>query len=251
MWQPMLVLPLLFQAAAGGSTRALGAQAVPATGVLIGVVRDSLGNAVPGASVTVRDRRVETNALGAFRMVEVPAGTNALRVRRVGYLPLTMQVTMLPSDTLTARLTMTRVVTLDSIDVAAARSGIAEFEERRAQKVGHFISRAEFARYPTRRVADFLGRVPGLRILSSRSRGESFATSGRGPISMSASPCYTQVYLDDFPVYRGPPHPPFNLNSLAAVDVEGIEYYRGGAGVPAKYNSTGSACGVLVVWTRR
>lgn len=252
MPKPLAVLPLLWLVATIGlSPRVLAAQSDRSAGVVVGVVRDSVGNAVPGAIVSVRDKRAETNERGAFRLVDVPSGTNALRVRRVGYLPLNMQLTLVASDTLTARLTLARIVTLDSIDISASRSGIAEFEERRAQNVGHFITRADFEKYPSRRVADFLGKVPGLRVASNRARGESYALSGRGAISLSSGPCYAQVYLDDFPVYRGAPHAPFNLNTLAAVDVEGIEYYRGGAAVPAKYNGTGSACGVLVIWTRR
>ena len=207
--------------------------------------------AVPGAVISVRDRQTQTNQLGAFLLTPVPTGTHSLHVRRLGYLPLTMQVTMFDGDTLTARLTLARVVTLDSIEVATARSGIAEFEERRANGAGHYITRDELARYPTRRVADVLGRVPGLRVSSNRSRGESYAMSARGPISLSGTPCYTQVYVDGFPVYSGPPSPAFNLNTVSVVDVEGIEFYRGGAGLPAKFNRTGSACGVLVIWTKR
>jgi hypothetical protein len=29
-----------------------------------------------------------------------------------------------------------------------------------------------------------------------------------------------------------------------------VEYYPGGASVPAEYNSTGGGCGVLLLWTR-
>lgn len=222
----------LFLAAAILSASELAAQAdsAAATGVVVGVVRDSLGNAMRGAIVAVRGLRVESNELGAFRLLGFPAGTSALRVRRVGYLPLNMQLVLIAGDTLTARLTLARLVTLDSIDVVEARSGIAEFEERRAQKVGHFITRADFERSPSRRVADFLARVPGLHIATNRSRSESFALSGRGAISMSSGPCYALVYLDGLPVYRGAPNLPFNLSALAAVDIEGIEYYRGGAG---------------------
>ena len=33
-------------------------------------------------------------------------------------------------------------------------------------------------------------------------------------------------------------------------DLEGVEIYRGPSEAPIKYQTTGSACGVLLLWTR-
>jgi hypothetical protein len=33
--------------------------------------------------------------------------------------------------------------------------------------------------------------------------------------------------------------------------VEAVEAYSGGADIPPEFNVTGSACGVIVIWTRR
>ena len=35
------------------------------------------------------------------------------------------------------------------------------------------------------------------------------------------------------------------------VEYSGIEFYSGGATIPAQYNATGSGCGVMLLWTRR
>lgn len=213
--------------------------------VLVGVVRDSAGHAVPGALIVVRGRQTQTNALGAFQLSPVPAGTTTLFARHIGYAPLSLQVTLFDGDTLTTRITMARIVTLDSVDVIAQR-GIEEFEERRASGAGTYITREELAKHPSWRLPDFLSRVPGMRVGGSRSSGTAYALQGR----LSGSTCYSLVYLDNVPVYF-PGQPLFNLHTIPPQDIEGIEYYRGGASTPAKYNRMGGGCGVLVIWTRR
>jgi len=67
-----------------------------------------------------------------------------------------------------------------------------------------------------------------------------------------ARQCYAHVYLDNLIVYRGQNGEPlFDTNSLRPDGIEAIEYYTNNAEMPARYLSTGSDCGVLVVWTRR
>lgn len=243
-----MLVALVLTTAAILTPRTSGAQAA-GTAVVLGTVKDSLGRAVSGAVVSVKDQQTSTNADGAFEFAGVPTGVHPLQVRRIGFVSQSRQVTLFEGDTLRAVLTLARLVTLDSIEVAASGSGIAEFEERRATGSGHYITRAQLRASRNRRVSDVLARVPGMRVQASRSRGESYATSSR---STASAPCYAAVYIDDFPVYTGPPHSPFNLNTLSVADIEGIEFYRSGGSVPAKYNRLGTAsCGVLVLWTRR
>jgi len=43
----------------------------------------------------------------------------------------------------------------------------------------------------------------------------------------------------------------FDVNSLATNTVAAIEYYRGAANIPVKFNVTGGgeSCGLIVIWT--
>lgn len=76
-------------------------------------------------------------------------------------------------------------------------------------------------------------------------------------ISAGARPaCYMDVYVNGLAVYRGygqnshTPQPLFDLNSLAAGEIEGIEIYSSAVQVPARFNATSSGCGVALIWTR-
>ena len=77
-------------------------------------------------------------------------------------------------------------------------------------------------------------------------------------IAAGARPaCYMDVYLDGQSVYRGygqdahTPQPLFDLNSLAAGEIEGMEVYSSASQVPARFNASSSGCGVAIIWTKR
>jgi hypothetical protein len=40
------------------------------------------------------------------------------------------------------------------------------------------------------------------------------------------------------------------LLTLAVIDVAAMEFYNGPSQVPPEFNRTGSACGVIVIWTK-
>ena len=226
----------------------------PGRAVLFGRVVDARGQPIDGADVTLLDLRAVTDGQGTFRLRDIPAGTHALAVRHMGHSPLMRRLAFASNDTLVQRLVLAGVAALDSVVVIGLRSGIPEFEEHRASGAGgRFITREQIDKYPTRPVADVLRPLPGLRISRGRGgRGDLYAINSRGIISTqgASSTCYVHVYLDGAPMYTGGMQQPYNLNSLSASDIAGIEYYQGASAVPPKYNR-GAVCGVLVIWTRR
>lgn len=230
------------------------AQVTRAGAALSGRVLDSIGWPIEGADIVVLTLTTRSNALGDFHLLNIPAGTHDVRVRRVGFEPVTLQTTFSAGETLLQRFILRRVVALDSVVITGRKSPIPEFEERRARGGGHFITREELEKSPGRKMSDVLRGVPGLRVgTNSNNRSEAFAFNSRGAITMLASnpKCYVPVYIDDVAVYSGDLQSPYNLNLLSAHEIEGVEYYQGGASIPAKYNRTGSACSVLLIWTRR
>jgi hypothetical protein len=60
------------------------------------------------------------------------------------------------------------------------------------------------------------------------------------------------VYYDGAPLYTGAPDTDApDMRSFRVDEFAGIEYYAGGASVPAQFNNTReSNCGVLLLWTR-
>jgi carboxypeptidase-like protein/TonB-dependent receptor-like protein len=224
--------------------------------VFTGVVwEEATRNPIAGAEVLLPalSLRAFSDSNGVFRLVDVPAGKHDVTVRRVGYEVHSRRVAFVSNDTAREAMSLRRIATLDSVVVTAHRGAVAEFEQRRALKIGHFIARDELESRQAGRMGDIISRMPGLKVFRNRA-GEAIAMSNRGlnTIYGNNPSCYMNVFIDDVAVYRGGPYEPkFNLNTLVPRNVEGIEFYAGGAQAPAKYNTTGSTCGVLVIWTRR
>jgi hypothetical protein len=63
--------------------------------------------------------------------------------------------------------------------------------------------------------------------------------------------CYAQVYLDDALMNPSRPTEPFDIGTIYADQLEGVEFYAGPSQLPLKYAKLDSRCGVLVLWTRR
>lgn len=155
------------------------------------------------------------------------------------------------------------VVAMKPVEVSAPRM-LSEFDERRVDGLGHFLTRAELAKQEARALPDVLSQLPGLRI--ARADGQAFVTSGRGVVtSLNERPqisrrferapnraCYADVFVDGLPMYSGKPSETFfDIGSLTPVMVEGIEYYASPAQTPVKYSRPGAACGTLLIWTRK
>ncbi len=102
-----VVLGLLV-AAAIASIAAIPAAAQ--TGVIRGRVVDSLGPALPGATIILEGTQLKatSGAGGDYEMRGVPPGTHTLRVRLIGYGPVTAQVTVAPGATTEQDFTLAR-----------------------------------------------------------------------------------------------------------------------------------------------
>ena len=80
--------------------------------------------------------------------------------------------------------------------------------------------------------------MPGFRIVGSGINAR--VVSSRGSISFSGGGCATNIVID------GIQHQDINL--LTPESIGAIEAYAGPAGAPMQYDS---ACGVVVIWTKR
>ena len=139
--------------------------------------------------------------------------------------------------------------------VARSRSQspvLQNFEARREQGLGHYITRDQIEEANPRMVTDLLVRVPGVRLQSGGSGLRRVVQISRASSVLS---CPTQVYIDGMRVNTdmGPPEA-----RMVAIDdyvdpgsVEGIEVYRGLSTVPAQFLNEYAKCGVVVIWTRR
>jgi hypothetical protein len=210
---------------------------------LLGVYDAQSGEAIEGAEVI--DMLTKTSALttktGTITLVFLPDGGSVIRIRKVGYQPLTMPISISPDDTVpvtvtlsSAATTLPTVVTTDSAPHYVS-SRLRGFEERRKQGAGYFITEAELRKNDNGTMTNMVRRIPGVNVVC---RGRTCrATSTRGG-------CPSVVYID------GIQSTDKDLDKINVNDYAGVEFYAGGATAPPQYNMTGSSCGVLLFWTR-
>ena len=253
----------------------LGAQA---RAVLRGsVLVDGSDKPIAGAEVSLPRLLLgaRTDTSGAFRLGDIPAGRHQLTVRRVGFIPMTTEMTFAAGDSVEADLLLSAVAAfegqpLPGVTVTAAptlRGRLAEFEERRALGAGgRFLTQAQLELMAGRRMSEALatinvpvviGRTNAAWVASSRGTQSFLRTirPSRADIAQGARTqvCYAAVAVDGVLVYRGSEdgsEPLFDINSLSTLNVAGVEFYAGGATMPAKYNGTRMTCGLILIWTR-
>lgn len=227
---------------------------------------------VAGAEVVLPllDLRTITDDSGRFRFTEIPGGVHIVQVRRLGMRQVLASVSASAGQRTWREFVLDPVPLLDTVSVTAA-AGLRDFEEHRRLGLGKFITRAELAAQEGRRLGDILSQLGGIRILRSTTANRAWVASTRNirgrcteteggpaePARGGTKPrgicaCFSQVYLDGAPLYRGgegglvP-----DVNAFLPSSVEAIEFYPGPASLPAPYSHLNASCGVLVIHTRR
>ena len=256
----------------------------------VGVSDVRSGAPIVGAEVVVPELKLlrRTDSLGRTIIAGIPHATYRVRVRLIGYAPSEVSL-RIAGDTTGVVFRLERVaVSLAGVDVTAGAvpMHLREFEIRRNQGIGRFLTEDELGRDANR---DFVSvattRFPGLmmrtdsdgrpHIASTRSscggttpdgRGSRgierlggrvpSATRGGGPSDgggapenklsgscTSTRPCLVKIYLDDVELGEA------DDGLIRSWDLSGVEYYTG-ASMPARYRVSGSACGVLLLWSK-
>lgn len=226
-------------------------------GVIDGVVTDTLLQPLNAADVTVvgAGLRVVTGANGRFRMVQVPPGQYLLVVRRIGYAPTSGIVDVPATDTLRLSYTLERsTFALDTVRINSRRvtMRMVDFEARRVQGIGQFITQEEIERRGSVQTSDFLRYMRGVQVsqnttqvfggtqVYSRREGGGFDGNQQQQF------CPMQVLLDGIILPRY-----FNLDLLPPPkQIAGIEVYSGAATIPPQFGGVDRRCGVVAVWTR-
>ncbi len=216
-------------------------------GTIVGVVRDSAGMRVNAAEVAVAGTplRALTSEDGSFRIARVGPGEVTLVVRRLGFRPDTVPVTVPGGREVTVNVLLTPVpAQLAAVRVQSAAqpydSRLSGFNERRAKGAGTFISRDRLDQVTSYRFTDILREVPGVRIRPLRGGGTT--------VQIRASNCSPLVFIDGAPASAGA----MDLDMIDLFTVEGIEIYHGLARVPAEFASVRGLerCGVIAIWSK-
>ncbi len=252
----VLLAVLLAVGAALSAPRWLAAQG---TGTISGTVTDGAsGQSLGDVRIHVAGGLLQgvTDLKGLYRIVNVPAGSITLEVRRIGYRAVEKSVTLAAGQQLVADFALTTsVVTLEEVVV----SGTAGDQKRRAQ--GAQVSEISVSDItntaPVRTFEQVLqSRIPGVSVtLASGTSGANSQIRIRGPasISLSNEPI---IYVDGIRVAAGTGNLFFTggqatgrLSELNPRDFESIEVVKGPAAATL-YGADASA-GVIQIITKK
>ena len=231
------------------------------TGTVRGRVTDAAsGRALADAQVTVDGTRIGgiTGANGEYTLNGVPAGQRAVTIRRIGYQPVTVSVTVGAGASATADAAL-RVSAVNLSDVVVTGTGAPT--ERR--KVGTSVASVDSAlinRAQATTVDQALqGKIPGAQItqnsggpggggLSVRLRGVNSFISGSDPLYIIDGVIVdnSSAQLADLGIRSNPQN---RLADINPADIERIEVIRGAAAA-ALYGSRANN-GVVQIFTRR
>jgi hypothetical protein len=219
---------------------------------LVGVVRDTAGAPVSGVEIWLRgsDLYTHTGDNGGFRLLDITPGDARLTVRRMGYEPITVDITLSPGirDTVVISMSMVAasiaVVSVEEERMTRSTKLLKGFWDRRASGFGHFVTREEIDAKQAHNFTDLVRMTPGLNVMTvgGRQTIRFRNTGGRGD-------CPPQYWLDGSRIDSAGP------DEFVPGTIEAVEIYNGISTTPAQFAprmvSFGpKTCGTIVVWSR-
>jgi len=223
---------------------------------LAGVVRDSVGRPIVAASVIVDGSAgaTATDDSGRFDVRRLPAGPNGFTITKIGYAPLSFEVS-LPADSLVLlSVTMRSVQVLNTVNVNAERTNAylarTGFTERQRLGLGSFLTpqRLDSMAMGVTRPSELLRGVRGIDLRC-------------GPVICAITshlpPGCLWLFID------GTPHATEQIDvvGLSPSGIAAIEVYERPSMVPLEFQgqlpmkqgrgmSTAAGCGALAIWTK-
>lgn len=251
-----------------GSAQAL---TVAGWGALDGNVVDTTGTALVGVEVVPLDAprlAVRSRAGGAFRIDSLPSGLHLIRFRRVGLAPITIPVTILRNDVVSADVVLGQLAfQLRSVVIQGANGELSHLPFGVADRVrnapGHYITAGDIRRMHVMDTPDIFRRVAGLEVVGPP--GRKAVVNTRGPSAVWVQPdgagkqalgsnCSEglRVFIDGAGADAAPTGAPVraggNLNSIGPADILLIEVYKDAVEIPASLPQ--SPCGAIFIWTK-
>jgi hypothetical protein len=221
----------------------------PAT--LRGRVADSEGHPVAGARVEMpgTPQVALSDQSGAFTLAKLPAGTQAVLARSIGYEAVEKIVELSARTPRDITLTMRSVTVLPTVETQVAAAGLDKvgFTERKRTSMGRFLTHEEIEQRNPMVVTDLFSLMPGVR-LTRDAQGNDVLQSSR---AMSGEGNCTAVFVDRMQLH--PPRPEQlvqHLNFMVRPEqVWAVEVYQASQ-VPGEFMAAGERCLTIVIWTR-
>jgi hypothetical protein len=240
-------------AAAGAADTGAAHQAAPpaplGTARLAGTVTGSTGKPLEGALVLLLGTSVSTrsNEQGQFRLSGLPAGTQSVEFREIGYSPKRYAVDLAPQrESKLSAVLDEHATVLKEIEVTARKgSDIPGFDERRKNGFGTYLTREDIEKRGSINMTDLFRQIPGVQVLWD---GSEYVVQMARAAAMGTS-CPVQWFIDGSPFLVSGD----DMDQvLRPEDIDAIEVYKSATDTPVQFQTAGNAaCGTIVVWTRR
>ena len=216
----------------------------------IGRVTNKAGAPVAGAFVSLvgGGTTTRTRANGEFTLDSLPAGTQALSVRLLGYAPTDVPVEL--SSRAPAHVNVqlgAAVPTLAAVEVVSQRDQgldrVGFLGRKRGAAGGYFMTPEQIESRKAIQFTDLMTAVPGLRVQGTMGRMAVTSTRNAGRAG-----CVT-IFVDNSKFQQMEPG---DLDSFVKPEeVAAIEVYQAGASLPVEFQTSGSDCSAIVVWTKQ
>ncbi len=222
------------------------------------VTEENTQRPLSSVTVTLLDRELirvadtKTTEPGNYEFHGLQPGTYWLRFQLPGFQASNVgPIVMAEGKAVEKSVELRRLqpVTLDTVVIEGQRVPryLEDFYRRKSQKAGGFLTQKDIERYWPARVTDLVPRLGGFELVHGGD-GEVYVRTRR-PAGFSRARCAPLLFVDG--ALRGTTDSQ-NLDDFLWVDnVAAIEAYDGPSKMPPEFNVTGSACGVIVVWTKR
>ena len=213
----------------------------PGGWLLIGFVKDELGNPIEGAEIIIGSEatRATTDDDGRFRIAGIPVGLNYVGARRIGYLPAVDLVRLSPADTL--QFTLDHIgQKMDTVKVKARAEAAWERDVRRyalateAARYGAAITDRDIAERAPVVTSDLLLTRNGFRVIGSGALARVIGSRSR---------CSPTVFLDGQALVG------FNINDITPSTIKLLVTYPGFASLPIGMQSARGdpSCGAIAI----
>ena len=222
---------------------------------LLGAYDEMSGNPVEDVEVmdVMSGTTDRTSQTGTVSLAFLPDGGSLVRLRKVGYAPVTMTVAISPKETAPMTIVMKRnardlptVVSRDSAPHYLS-PGLHGFEERRRAGLGgQFVDQATLRKMDGDPMSTVLRRFHGATLDGGR-----FVATRKGNGGALLHPARG---TGDVAVYengiRRVMIGPMDFSKILVDDYAAVEFYAGAETYPIWISPTNNDCGVLLLWTR-
>lgn len=228
------------------------AQVAGKPSLVIAAVADAQSGApLADAEVSLSDLNVSarTDWSGEARIPNIAQGQHKFEIRHAGYEPLVIDLLVQGDSTGPVFRLAKAGTTLEPVKIAGdpSTSYLADFEKRRQQGRGRYLTAADLGQKQNRSlVAALSSAFGGLMSTPDPARpGHNILMTRRTKPRLTNVDvhCGVDIYLDNSQYLD-------DLEALHPSDLAGVEYYSIES-APGEYRKLSDNCGVLVLWSKK